>query len=50
MTKITLEDQYGKYTVEVKQDDMPLDDLIEHLVRPLLIVTGYNEETIKKHL
>ena len=40
MTKITLENEFGVYTIESKNDCETFIDYWENLVRPLLIASG----------
>jgi len=47
MTKITLENCYGKFSVESNLDDMDINNIMESLVQPLLLAAGYSIDTTK---
>ena len=46
MTKLTLENQYGKYSVEVPDDDLPLSTIMQSLFVPVLLSASYNYNNI----
>lgn len=48
MTKITLENQYGKYSAEIVKEDMAMDVVLEELIIPVLMAAGFGDETIRK--
>lgn len=45
-TKITLENCYGKYSVEVEEDDLRLDEVINQLIEPVLLGATYSRKNI----
>ena len=47
---LTLENDYGKYSVEIKGSDQTLDDLFEQAIEPLLVAIGYSKDSIDKYL
>ena len=47
VTRLTLETCYGKVSVEVKEDDLNIEDLWRTVIEPLLLGAGYAESTIK---
>ena len=47
MTEITLKNEYGEYSVKVKQEGMTTMDLVENLVISVLLSAGYGEKTIR---
>lgn len=49
-TTLTLENQYGKYTIEVNKTDLSIDQLFEELIDPMLHAMGYAQETIDEYL
>ena len=49
MTTLTLQDKHGTYTISVKRDDMPIGDMMEHVVR-LLLAAGYQPENINEYI
>ena len=48
MTSITITDQYGTYTVTKNDDDMTIGDVIEYLVKPVLLACGYSNSNVKE--
>jgi len=46
MTKITLENEFGVYTIESKNDCETFIDYWGNLVRPLLIASGFPESLV----
>lgn len=48
--KLTLEQYSTKFSVEVEHDDLPLTDVIEDLVRPILQAVGYDQRLIDEAL
>lgn len=50
MTKVTIENEFGKYTVEVDKDDMNLSELLDQLVLPALLSVGYHRSTLDKYI
>lgn len=50
MTKITIEDQYGRYLVELNKDDLNIQEVFEELIVPALLACGFSSETINKYL
>lgn len=49
-TKITLENQYGTFTVETKEHEITLVEVFENLIIPVLLSAGYHNESIKDYL
>ena len=50
MRKITLEDEYGTYSVETTQDPVTIDQIFEGLIIPVLLAAGFGEGTINDYL
>ena len=50
MTKVTLENEFGKYSVEVSAEVEPIDCLISMVIRPLLLAVGYSERVVDKKI
>lgn len=46
MTKLTLETCYGRYEVEVAEDDHNIGDLWDAVIKPCLLAAGYGEATV----
>lgn len=47
MTKITLENSYGIYTIQVPQDDMNIDSIYENLIIPVLCASGFDRKLVE---
>jgi len=50
MTKITLETINGYFTVELSEDVVFLDDVMQDLVKPILLAAGYQPENINDYI
>lgn len=50
MRKITLENQHGIYTIEVKEGIEYIGDYVEQLIIPVLISAGFSTETVNDYL
>lgn len=46
-TEITLVDRYGSVSVSTNKSDMTIDDVVEELVKPVLLAKGYSSELVK---
>jgi len=42
MTKITLETQYGSYSIETVQDNLNIEQMRDDLLSPLLLAAGFH--------
>ncbi|WZE63645.1 hypothetical protein PANI_CDS0126 [Maribacter phage Panino] len=49
MTKITIKNEYGKYSVEVDESDMTLTGMMDKLIMPVIKSVGYSQITIDKY-
>ena len=49
-TKITLENENGVYSVQLDRVEMPLFDMMELLVEPVLLAAGFSQGTIDANL
>lgn len=49
-TKLTLENEYGTYTIEVPKTDMTVIKMFEDMVEPLLLAAGYQPGSIARYL
>lgn len=47
-TKLTLENEFGTYSVETSYPCVGLSDVIESLMVPVLLAAGYSPENIKE--
>ena len=45
-TKITIENNYGIYSIESKETDLTFNDLWECVVMPVILAAGYSKELI----
>lgn len=50
MTRITLETRYGRYVVEVPDDDLDISRVLDALIKPVLLAAGFVESTVDKAL
>lgn len=48
MSKITLENEFGTYTIDSKKEVEHINDVMDYLVMPLLLAAGYQPSTIKE--
>lgn len=49
MNRITIETQYGIYTVEESGNDLTVSEMM-HLVKRVLIATGYHKDNIDEYI
>ena len=49
MTRITLENEHGKYIVEIKKESITLESVMDDLIQPVLLAAGYHESTIENY-
>ena len=47
MTKITLENEFGKSSIELKENGLSITQVIEELIAPLLLASGYHIDNVK---
>lgn len=45
-TKLTLENDYGTYSVGINKQDLTIGSMFEDLVIPVLLAAGYQQESI----
>jgi hypothetical protein len=45
-TTITLQTEYGTVSVTVNKNDLTIHDLIDQLVKPVIIASGYHQELV----
>ena len=50
MTKLTLETPYGTILIMVPQKDLKLDSVMNDLVKPMLLASGYQAENINEYI
>jgi hypothetical protein len=48
-TTLSLSCEYGDYTVSVPREDMPIQEVVEDLFKPVLLAAGYRRESIDKY-
>ena len=46
MTKLTLENCYGVYSVEIPEEDFTVEDVVDELMVPVLLSAGYSRNGI----
>ena len=49
-TTLTLVNDYGTYSIKIKESDMALEDMMQNLVVPILISAGYDKQYLKEML
>jgi len=49
-TKVTLENEHGTYSVEVKDIELTIDELIRNVIKPAILAAGYSEKLVNEHL
>lgn len=49
-TKVTLENEHGTYSVEVKDTELTINALIRDVIKPVVLAAGYSSTVIKDHL
>lgn len=49
-TTLTLENEYGTYTISVNKQDMSIDEVVDELVVKVLLAAGYHIEIINEVL
>jgi len=47
-TSISIENQYGKYTIETNKVDLDIHTMIEELIKPVLLACGYHSKMIEE--
>lgn len=47
-SKITLENQYGTYSIEAKQPTKTIQEVRENLLIPVLLAAGFGEKTVNE--
>jgi hypothetical protein len=46
---MSYECEYGQYVISVPGMEMPLSEVMERLVEPLLLAAGYHQKTIDRY-
>lgn len=49
MTRVTIENEYGKYSVEIPNRDATLDEVMNWAILPALKAAGYNSEAVDEY-
>lgn len=47
MTRITLENENGKFQVEIEAEELYLSRIISDVVAPVLMAAGYHDQQVK---
>ena len=50
MTSITLSTQDGNYTISLPKDDMNIDEVMQELIKPVLLAATYQPENINEYI
>ena len=45
-TKLTLENAYGTYSIEINGSDLDITEMVEQVIKPVLLSATYAPETI----
>lgn len=49
-TKITLENEHGTYSVEIRNTELTINALVRDVVKPVLLAAGYSESLVDEYL
>jgi hypothetical protein len=49
-TRLTLENEHGKYVVHVSDDELTMNDLIDTVVKPVLLSAGYHSDLVDEFI
>lgn len=47
---LTLENEYGTYTISINKQDMSIDEVVEELVEKVLLAAGYHINNVNEAL
>ncbi len=47
-TSLTLKDGHGECSIEVPYTGLPMDEMVDNLIIPLLLAAGYHKNTINQ--
>lgn len=50
MSKITLENENGVYSIQCCDEQLKIDDVFDYLIIPMLLAAGYHPETINRYI
>lgn len=50
MTRITLENENGKYSAEIEDEEIGLPKLLSSLVIPTILAAGYDSDNVFKRV
>ena len=48
-TKVTLENEHGTYSVEVKNTELTINALVRDVIKPVTLAAGYNEALVDEY-
>lgn len=49
-TRVTLENEHGTYSVEVKDIELTMGKMVRDVVKPVLLAAGYSETLVDEYL
>ena len=49
-SKITYENEYGTYSIEIPDGNLTISQMMEDLVIPVLLAAGYSKEVIDDYI
>ena len=50
MTKISYTNRFGTFTIELDEDVEYFPDVVDHLLRPLMLAVGFQPGTLDEYL
>jgi hypothetical protein len=50
VTRCTLETEDGVYSIEVPKYGLSMDDMVQDILKPLLLAAGYQPGTVEEYL
>ena len=50
MTSIEFENEYGRYTISMEEDIVQIDNVMQELVKPLLLAAGFQPESVSEYI
>jgi hypothetical protein len=50
MTSITFCNQHGNFTISLPKDDMIINEVMQELVKPVLLAATYQPENINEYI
>ena len=48
MSKITLTDEHGTYSIDSSHNPVTIIEIIDYLLKPVLLAAGFSEQTVNE--